>query len=336
MSDRHPKNEYKNRVCKKHDCKNHDCKNHDCKKSESTESCEQICTPKFIYKYCRHNKCSTLSLTYIITTPNSNNPPTFTCPDQIGQKITIIFTITNDGNLNLCGPIMLYNSLSCTKVAAKKLAAGQSVDVTVKHRITQADCDLGSISVTANAFVNLDNCVMLVSQPVSIKIANGTTTPCCAAINQALGNFELQLASIGIQTQASLDAAFPPPTGMDRVILLAQTFGGIGTQFATAIQQLIDKNCDSECCQYAAKSLQDTAIGIASLASSAATTGNVPYTGLGTYPVVAPIPFNLAQVLAGIVGNDAFTLPPGSGLPIPPVPSGLVTQLNLILSTITC
>lgn len=324
------------------DCKKRDCKKRECKKSEkkyeSSESCEKICTPKFIYEYCRHNQCSSLSLTYIITAPNSDSP-TYTCPGQIGQNITIIFTIKNDGSLNLRGPIMLYNSLSGTKVAGQKLAAGQSVDVVVSHRITQADCDSGSISLTANTFVNLDHCVILVSQPVSITIENITTSTtnfCCNAINEALGSFQMQLAAIGIQTQASLDAAFEAPTGVDRVILLAQTFGGIGAEFSAAIQQLIDKNCDSECCQYAAKSLQDTAIGIASLASSAATSKNIPYTGLGTYPVVGPIPFNLAQVLAGIVGNDAYTLPPGSGLPIPPVPSGLVSQLNLILSTIQC
>ena len=332
MDGRHLKNECKKRECKKHECKKSE------KKYESSESCKKICTPKFIYEYCRHNQCSTLSLTYVITTPNSDNS-TYTCPDQIGQYITIIFTIKNDGSLNLRGPIMLYNSLSGTKIAGKNLAAGQSVDVVVSHRITQANCDSGSIFLTANTFINLDHCVMLVSQPVSITIENSTTSTtnfCCEAINQAIGSFNLQLAQLGIQAEASLDAAYPAPTGEDRFLLLVQTLGGISTEFGTALQQLMDKNCNSECCQFAAVALRDAAIGLASLASSAASAKNLLYTGLGTYPVVAPIPFNLAQVLAGIVGNDAYTLPPGSGLPIPPLPSGLAAQLNFILSTIQC
>lgn len=157
--------------------------------------------------------------------------------------------------------------------------------------------------------------------------------PCCEAINRALGTFELQLADVAARGSAAIIAAgFPAPTAVDRSALATAAIAAVRIQFRAAITRLIalSQECKNSCCQAAALALRDTAIGIANLIVVAAADPNIP---LAT---ALPAPaFNLAFVLANLVGNAAF--PPATiGLPTPAVVGSLADSLNLILTTIIC
>lgn len=305
----HNKNECKKADCKRDECRKVECKKDDCKKREkkckssssssSSESCAKECVPRVVYEYCRKNQCSSLGLTYVVTGPNLDNPATYTCPEQIGQNINIAYTITNLGQLSLRGPIMLYNSLTgVNKVATKHLGAGQSVVVTTNHRITQADCQNSNISIVANAYVNLDNCVVLVSQPVSIVIGNGTvpeTSTCCVALAQSLGAFEPRLAEIAATGSGQILINFLPTGGAQanaRSLAAIGALNTLGPDFRTAIQGLVDAGCGGECCVATAEALLESQLGIASLIITAVSDPNIPDAALPT-------------VLAGLAAANA-------------------------------
>ena len=339
MDGRHCKNITE---CKKAECKKADCKKKECKKEEkkckssssSSSSCEKVCVPKVVYSACLKGGVATLGLSFVVDTPNHDQPPTYSCPAQQGQKISITYTITNTGNVTIRAPVMLYSSINgVNKVACKKLAAGQSVTVTLHHKITACDCKvLTGITGTANAYANLEKkCLVLVSQPVAIQIDNTAVVPpvagtCCIAIDTALGSFEQQLAEVAAAGSAAIGANFLPiggVVGITRTGLAVAAINGVADQFRAAINELIALNCNGPCCESTALALRDTAIGIANFIVSAAADANVPYPGTAT--------FNLAAVLAGLVGNDAF--PVGTPqLPVVPVAGSLSEQLALILS----
>lgn len=331
------------RHCRKNECRKPKCEKKECKKVEkcksSSDSCEKTCVPKVVYQAQSKHGILSLGLTYAVVTPNVDG--TYTCPEQIGQNIAITYNITNTGTADIRAPVMLYSSISgVNKVACKRLGVAETVTVTLNHKITQSDCEsLNGITGVANAYVNLKNCLVLVSQPVAIQINNNETVitnTCCQAISTALGTFELQLADISANGSAALAAAFPAPLGVTRTTLATLALNGVSLEFRAAITDLIAKNCSGPCCESAALALRDSALGIANLIATAAADANILYTGFGTYPLVAPIPANLALVLAGLVGNDAFVLPAGSGLPVPAVDGSLAAQLALILSTVVC
>lgn len=327
--------------CKKVECKKANCKKRECKKektckssSSSSSSCEEVCVPKVVYAACIKGGVATLGLTFVVDTPNHDQPPTYTCPTQQGQKIAITYTITNTGNVTIRAPVMLYSSITgVNKVACKKLRAGQSVTVTLRHKITSCDCKITTgISGVANAYANLDkNCLVLVSQPVAIQINNGNVVPpvgttCNVAINAALSTFEQQLAEVAAAGSAAVGTNFPPLGGVaaiTRTGLSAAALNAVADQFRVAIQELIALNCDGAGCESTALALRDSAIGIANFVVSAAADANVPYPGTAT--------FNLAAVLAGLVGNDAFPVDTPQ-LPAPAVTGSLADQLALILS----
>ena len=185
MDARHCKNKNE---CKKPDFRKRECKKSEkkCKSSSSSDDCKKrkkcksssssdckVCVPKVVYQICTKNGQQSLDVTFVVTTPNNDQPPTYTCPAQIGQKIYITYTITNTGTATIRAPVMLYSSITgVSKVTCKKLRAGQVVTVVVKKKITACDCrSLTGISGVANAYANMDkHCLVLVSQPIAIQI----------------------------------------------------------------------------------------------------------------------------------------------------------------------
>ena len=335
MDGRHCKiiTECKKVECKK-ECKKADCKKKECKKvekkceSSSSDSCEKVCVPKVVYAACLKGGVATLGLTFVVDTPNHDQPPTYNCPAQQGQKIAITYTITNTGNVTIRAPVMIYSSITgVNKVACKKLRAGQSVTVTVHHKISKCDCKVATgISGVANAYANLDKNIVLVSQPVAIQIDNNSVLPpngCGAgAIDAAVASFETQLAEIASNGSAAVGAAFPPLGGAEAIArsdVLNQALLGVSAQFTAAINELIAMNCGGSAAAY----LKDIALAAANTAVSYAVDANVPYPGTASH--------NLAALLAGIVGNDAF-LDDTPQLPDPAVPGYLANQLAMVLS----
>lgn len=163
---------------KKKDCHKDKCKKKKCKSSSSSsEECEKLCVPKLTFQCCLNSGVVSLALTAVVDTPNHNQPPTFTCPAQIGQQIYVTYTVTNTGNVTLKAPIFLYSGLSgVSKMTCGKLHAGESKSITVHTKISRCQCTPGNnISVSANAYANLHkNCLILVSQPIAIQIAQVT------------------------------------------------------------------------------------------------------------------------------------------------------------------
>jgi hypothetical protein len=168
------KNSHKDKCEKKDKCKKDKCKKEKkCKSSSSSSSCEKLCVPRVTQQICANGGVISLSLTAVVDTPNHDQPPTFTCPSQIGQQIYITFTITNTGNVTLKSPIYTYDSWSgVNKVTCGKLHAGQSKVITVHHKISNCQCKPGNnLSIVANAYSNLHkNCLILVSPPIGIPI----------------------------------------------------------------------------------------------------------------------------------------------------------------------
>jgi len=141
--------------------------------SSSSKECEKICVPKVVYQACINGGVASLSITATVDTPNHDNPPTFTCPANIGQQISLTFTVTNTGNVVIRSPIYIYNSFTgVDKVTCSKLYPGQSRVITVQHKVSNCQCMPGNnISIVANAYTNIhNNCLILVSQPIAIQI----------------------------------------------------------------------------------------------------------------------------------------------------------------------
>ncbi len=327
MDARHCKKE-----CKKPDCKKRECKSEKkckpekkCKSSSSSECQTSCCVPKVVYQtLLKNGQTQSLGVTFTVTTPNLDG--TYTCPSQIGQRITISYTITNTGTAAIKVPVMLYSSITgVSKVTCKKLAAGQSVTVITRHKITSADCaSTTGISGVANAYANLDkHCLVLVSQPIAIQINNNNVVAgtCAQSIETALSAFQLQLADASAAAAIQINANFSPSDAITRTALLNSALISTSSQFTNALNVLLAKGCVS--CESAALSLQNTAIGYVNLNINSSVDTSVPYPGLPT--------FNLAYVLANLVGSAAFD-PLTPGLPVIPVAGSLSTQFALINS----
>lgn len=161
---------------------------------------------------------------------------------------------------------------------------------------------------------------------------------CCEAINRALGTFELQLADATARTSTAITAAFPPagsPTAVARNGLVITALMAIAQQFRAAIARLssLSEECNSPCCESAALALRDTAIGFANIVVTAGADPNIPLQLPAPAPPVGP--FNIAAILASIVGSAAF--PVGTpGLPTTPVTGTLADAFNAILATVDC
>lgn len=142
--------------------------------SSSTASCkDKCCVPKFVYQACIHGGVASLAIVVTtIQTPNGDTPPTFTCPSAVGQRIYLTFNITNTGNVTIHEPVYIYTSFTGVKrVTCKKLRAEETVTVTVSHKVSRCTCQTGAnLSIVANAFTNLKNCLVLTSQPIAIEI----------------------------------------------------------------------------------------------------------------------------------------------------------------------
>jgi hypothetical protein len=143
-----------------------------CKSSSSSE-CEKQCVPKVVYQACICGGVASLSLTATVTTPNNDQPPTFNCPAQIGQRIYINFTVTNTGNVKIKSPVYTYDGFTgINKVTCKSLHPGESKTITVHHKISNCQCQPGNnISISSNAYTNFHkNCLILVSPALGIQI----------------------------------------------------------------------------------------------------------------------------------------------------------------------
>ena len=183
MSRHHKKNcDVEFTECKKPHKKEKKCKSSssssECKKEKKCvkkceKSCDKIAVPKVVYQACVCGGTATLGLTAVVTTPNNDQPPTFTCPSQIGQRIYINYTVTNTGNVTIKHPVYIYCGFTGVhKVTCKKLHAGESKTITVHHKISNCQCQPGNnISISSNAYTNLQkNCIILVSQALGLQI----------------------------------------------------------------------------------------------------------------------------------------------------------------------
>lgn len=151
-----------------------------CSSSSSSSSSEKCrpCVPRCVYQSCSNCGVQSLELAASVVTPNGTTAPyTYLCPDQIGQKIYITFTVTNTGNTSIHGPIYIYDSFTGVhKFFVKKLSSGDTAEITVKNKITKCDCSTGSnINIVANAYTYVHKqCLILVSQPIAINITRTT------------------------------------------------------------------------------------------------------------------------------------------------------------------
>ena len=80
----------------------------------------------------------------------SGSPLTYS---KIGELITYTYNITNAGNVNITGPIMVADSkLGVAKLTDENLTPGESILKNTTYIITQDDLDKGSITNTGSAY----------------------------------------------------------------------------------------------------------------------------------------------------------------------------------------
>lgn len=165
---------------------------------------------------------------------------------------------------------------------------------------------------------------VLIPQPVKI--------PCCVAINNAIGSFQVDLGQLLLANNTLISTLFPNAiVASGRTALTLAAIQSAAAQFRAAIARLIalSERCDSPCCSSAAQALKDEAFGTVLLILAAAPNPSIPFPGTAT--------FGLAAVLVSFVGSATFPAgTPGVPAEIPTTLGTLNEALNLILSTIDC
>ena len=160
---------------------------------------------------------------------------------------------------------------------------------------------------------------------------------CCEAINNAIGSFQLQLSQIAARGSSAIQANFPAPSveGTARSALAYAALFSIDAQFRAAITRLIifTRKCEGICCESAANAIRDAALGSAFFVITVAADPNIPLQAPAPAPSVGP--FNVAGVLANLIGSAAFP-PTTPGLPITPTAGTLNETINLIFSNTDC
>ena len=160
---------------------------------------------------------------------------------------------------------------------------------------------------------------------------------CCEAINNAIGTFQIQLAQITNSGSIAIQNNFPvvSPISITRSALGSAALFSIAAQFRAAITRLIilSRKCDGICCESAANAIRDVALGFASLVTTVVADPNIPLQLPAPAPSVGP--FNIAGILASLVGSAAFP-PTTPGLPAVPVIGTLNDSINLIFDNTTC